>query len=251
MKKITFAAAMALALLFVTPAEAQFAFGIKGGLNLVNNDVTGLTTMTKDDFMNKDTYTGFFVGPKIEMDIPVAGLGFDIAALYSQKGMAVSTDESYKLNSVLIPVNLRWGFGLGNLAKIFIAAGPEFDFNIGDNLNFVTGSKEEGIVAYAVNKSALSINVGAGLTLLRHLQVGVNYNIPWGNTAEVVALSKSEIQEIEAEEGAVSTSKTLSEQYNELKTKYNAAHENANKTVDDITAKVKAGTLQLSVAYLF
>ena len=185
------------------------------------------------------------------MDIPVAGLGFDVAALYSQKGMAVSTDESYKLNSVLIPINLRWGFGLGNLAKIFIAAGPEFDFNIGDNLNFVTGSKEEGIVAYAVNKSALSINVGAGLTLLRHLQVGVNYNIPWGNTAEVVALSKSEIQEIEAEEGAVSTSKTLSEQYNELKTKYNAAHENANKTVDDITAKVKAGTLQLSVAYLF
>jgi len=251
MKKIAMVAAMALALVFVSPAEAQIAFGIKGGLNLVNNDVSGLTTMTKDQFLSQDSYTGFFIGPKLEMDIPLAGLGLEVAALYSQKGMTISTDETYKLNSVLIPLNLRWGIGLGNLAKVFIAAGPEFDFNIGDNLNFVSGSKEQGIVAYAVNKSALSVNVGVGATVLGHLQVGVNYNIPWGNTAEVVTFSKNEIQEIEAEEGTVSESKSLIEQYNELKTKYEAANETANKTVDDITAKVKAGTLQLSVAILF
>ena len=241
---------MALILVFAAPANAQFAFGIKGGLNLVNNDVSGLTNMTKDDFMNTENYTGFFIGPKVEMDIPVAGLGFELAALYSQKGLTAPTEETYKLNSVLIPVNLRWGFGLGNLAKIFVAAGPEFDFNIGENTEFVTGSKEQGIVAYAVNKSALSINVGVGATLLKHVQLGVNYNIPWGSTYEAVSFSKSEIQEIEAEEGAA-TGKTLAEQYTQLKEKYNAAHESANKTVDDITAKVKAGTLQLSLAILF
>ena len=251
MKKIAFVAAMALAFVFAAPANAQFAFGIKGGVNLVSNDVTGLTNMKKEDFMNKDSYTGFFIGPKIEMDIPIAGLGFEVAALYSQKGMELATDETYKLNSVLIPVNLRWGIGLGNLAKVFIAAGPEFDFNIGDNLEFVTGSKEEGIYSYAINKSALSINVGVGATVLKHFQVGVNYNIPWGNTAEVVAFSKTDIQEVEAETSPVNESKSLVEQYNELKTKYNTAHEDANKTVDDITAKVKAGTLQLSVAFLF
>jgi hypothetical protein len=251
MKKITFAAAMALILVFAAPANAQFAFGIKGGLNLVNNDVSGLTNMTKDDFMNTENYTGFFIGPKVEMDIPIAGLGFEVAALYSQKGLTAPTEETYKLNSVLLPVNLRWGFGLGNLAKIWVAAGPEFDFNIGENTEFVTGSKEQGIVAYAVNKSALSINVGVGATLLKHVQLGVNYNIPWGSTYEAVSFSKKEIEEIESEEGAVSNTKTLAEQYTELKTKYNAAHENANKTVDDITAKVKAGTLQLSLAILF
>lgn len=251
MKKITFAAAMALILVFAAPANAQFAFGIKGGLNLVSNDVSGLTNMTKDDFMNKDNYTGFFIGPKVEMDIPIAGLGFEVAALYSQKGLTAPTEETYKLNSVLLPVNLRWGFGLGNLAKIFVAAGPEFDFNIGENTEFVTGSKEQGIVAYAVNKSALSINVGVGATLLKHVQLGVNYNIPWGSTYEAVSFSKSEIQEIEAQEGTVSETKTLAEQYADLKNKYNAAHESANKTVDDITAKVKAGTLQLSLAILF
>ena len=251
MKKFAIAIIAALAFSAIMPAHAQFALGIKGGVNLVSNDVTGLTTMKKEDFLNKDSYTGFFIGPKAEVDIPFAGLGLEVAALYSQKGMAISTDETYKLNSVLIPVNVRLGFGLGNLLKIFIAGGPEFDFNIGDNLNFVTGSKEEGIVAYAVNKSALSVNVGVGATVLKHLQLGVNYNIPWGNTAEVVAFSKGEIQEIEAKEGEVSTSKTLLEQYEELRTKYDAAYASANKTVDDITAKVKAGTLQLSVAYLF
>ena len=242
---------MALTFAFAAPANAQFAFGIKGGLNLVNNDVSGLTNMTKDDFMNKANYTGFFIGPKVEMDIPIAGLGFEVAALYSQKGLTAPTEETYKLNSVLLPVNLRWGFGLGNLAKIFVAAGPEFDFNIGENTEFVTGSKEQGIVAYAVNKSALSINVGIGATLLKHVQLGVNYNIPWGSTYEAVSFSKSDIQEIETQEGAVSETKTLVEQYNDLKSKYNAAHESANKTVDDITAKVKAGTLQLSLAILF
>ena len=251
MKKFAIAIIAALAFSAIMPAHAQFALGIKGGVNLVSNDVTGLTTMKKEDFLNKDSYTGFFIGPKAEVDIPFTGLGLEVAALYSQKGMAISTDETYKLNSVLIPVNVRLGFGLGNLLKIFIAGGPEFDFNIGDNLNFVTGSKEEGIVAYAVNKSALSVNVGVGATVLKHLQLGVNYNIPWGNTAEVVAFSKGEIQEIEAKEGEVSTSKTLLEQYEELRTKYDAAYASANKTVDDITAKVKAGTLQLSVAYLF
>ena len=242
---------MALAFAFAIPANAQFAFGIKGGLNLVNNDVSGLTSMTKDDFLSQDTYKGFFIGPKMEFDIPFAGLGFEVAALYSQRGLVAPTNETYKYNSVLLPVNLRLGFGLGNLLKIFLAACPEFDFNIGDNTQFVSGSREQGIVAYAVNKSALSVNVGVGATVLKHLQLGVNYNIPWGNTAEVVAFSKGEIQEIEAKEGQVSTSKTLLEQYEELRTKYDAAHASANKTVDDITAKVKAGTLQLSVAYLF
>ena len=230
---------MALTFAFAMPANAQFAFGIKGGLNLVNNEVSGLTSMTKEEFFSQDTYKGFFIGTKMEFDIPFAGLGFEVAALYSQRGLIAPTNETIKYNSVLLPVNLRLGFGLGNLLKVFLAAGPEFDFNIGENTQFVSGSREQGIVAYAVNKSALSINVG------------VNYNIPWGSTYEAVSFSRSEIQEIEKEEGPVNSTKTLTEQYEELRTKYNAAHEKANKTVDDITEKVKAGTLQLSLAVLF
>lgn len=251
MKKLAFVAAMALTFAFAMPANAQFAFGIKGGLNLVNNEVSGLTSMTKEEFFSQDTYKGFFIGPKMEFDIPFAGLGFEVAALYSQRGLIAPTNETIKYNSVLLPVNLRLGFGLGNLLKVFLAAGPEFDFNIGENTQFVSGSREQGIVAYAVNKSALSINVGVGATVLKHVQVGVNYNIPWGSTYEAVSFSRSEIQEIEKEEGPVNSTKTLTEQYEELRTKYNAAHEKANKTVDDITEKVKAGTLQLSLAVLF
>ena len=34
-------------------------------------------------------------------------------------------------------------------------------------------------------KAEVGINVGAGLKLLNHLQVGANYNIPLGNTADI------------------------------------------------------------------
>ena len=35
------------------------------------------------------------------------------------------------------------------------------------------------------SKALVGVNVGAGVKLLGHLQVGVNYNIPWGKSGEV------------------------------------------------------------------
>ena len=45
MKKIKCMAIMAIALLATVPAQAQFAFGIKGGVNMVNNDLTAMKGM--------------------------------------------------------------------------------------------------------------------------------------------------------------------------------------------------------------
>ena len=52
----------------------------------------------------------------------------------------------------------------------YIAAGPQFDFNIGNK----TWTRE-----LSLKKSTTSFNVGAGLKLIRHLQLGVNYNLLW------------------------------------------------------------------------
>ena len=40
-------------------------------------------------------------------------------------------------------------------------------------------------------KAEVGINVGAGLKLLNHLQVGANYNIPLGNTADIEGTNAS------------------------------------------------------------
>ena len=157
MKKIVSTLVVMLCLFMAVPSQAQIKFGLKGGL-----DISKLDTKVSDNT------TGFFVGPMVDVTLPIIGLGIDVAALYSQSGIDVNNKSSEKLKSVEIPVNLKWTLGLGSTFGVFIAAGPQFGFSINDGWKQLM---EES------NKSFVSVNVGAGLKLLRHLQVGVNYNI--------------------------------------------------------------------------
>ncbi|MCQ2068086.1 MAG: porin family protein [Bacteroidaceae bacterium] len=162
-----------LALLSFIPASAQFSWGIRGGLNLVNNDIT---EVSQKPATSKDSYTGFFVGPMAEVQIPIIGIGVDASLLYSQKGLEVSDEETMKNQSLAIPVSLKYSLGLGNFAAVYFAAGPEFDFKIGDlDREFADGDE---VKEFALEKSTWSINVGAGVKLINHIQAGINYNIP-------------------------------------------------------------------------
>ena len=157
MKKIFSTLVIMACLLLAVPAQAQVKFGLKGGLDV-----------SKLDNKVGDNTTGFFVGPMVDVTLPIIGLGIDVAALYSQSGLDVNNKNSEKLKSVEIPVNLKWTLGLGSTLGVYVAAGPQFGFSINDGWKQLM---EES------NKSFVSVNVGAGLKLLRHLQVGVNYNI--------------------------------------------------------------------------
>ena len=248
MRKITCLVMMAMMLFMVAPAQAQFSWGIKGGVNLASNDLSTFKGMNKEQVMNKDNYSGFFIGPKAEIRIPILGFGLEAAALYSQKGMTIGDNENFKQNSFLIPLNVKYAFGLGNFANVFIAAGPEFGFNMGEtskvfnNIKFddVTNITSGDISAYVMEKSTLSINVGVGATLLNHLQVALNYNMPWGKTGDFQYINASEIQNAE-----------------DLKNGENisiGAFEKLNGTIDkakQASANIKSGTIQVSVAYLF
>ncbi|MBR3658381.1 MAG: porin family protein [Bacteroidaceae bacterium] len=162
-----------LALLSFIPASAQFSWGLRGGLNLVNNDIT---KVTKESASSKDSYTGFFFGPMAEVQVPIIGIGVDVAALYSQKGVELPDTSTMKNQSISIPLSLKYSLGLGNFAAVYFAAGPQFDFKIGDlNTSFKDGNE---VKDFALEKSSWSINVGAGVKLINHIQAGVNYNIP-------------------------------------------------------------------------
>ncbi|MBQ1178849.1 MAG: PorT family protein [Bacteroidaceae bacterium] len=245
MKKIACMAAIAAALLFATPAQAQFCWGIKGGVNVGNNDLTVLKD--KEAAFNMDNYSGFFIGPKAELRIPILGLGVEAAALYSQKGMKLAEGETFKQNSFQIPLSAKYAFGLGNIANVFIAAGPEFGFNVGETQKLVNGltfnnenKPESGSVqGYIAEKSTLSINAGIGVTLLNHLQVAINYNMPWGKTGEFVYIDSSEIENAEDIQNGQITLDALE--------KLSNTADKAKTAINNI----KAGTVQLSVAYLF
>lgn len=173
MKKIFGVIALAAAFMFAVPAQAQLKFGVKAGLNVSKASLD-------KGVLSADNRTGFFVGPMAEFTLPVIGLGVDAALLYDNKSVKVGAEgesASSTLHYIDIPINVKYTIGLGSLASVYGATGPQFSYNIGGR-SILEGS-------YALKDSDFSWNIGAGVKLLGHLQVGYNYNIALGKTAEV------------------------------------------------------------------
>lgn len=173
----------AVALLLAGSANAQaIKFGLKGGLNVTDMKLSG-------DVFDASNRAGWFIGPTIKINLPLTGLGIDAAALYDYRSANVKYDTSnaeektIKQQSLNIPINLRYGLGLGSTASLFFFAGPQFGFNVGTK-NF----KWNDTSNYALKKSNFSVNVGLGLSLLKHLELAANYNIACGKTADITPL---------------------------------------------------------------
>lgn len=72
---------------------------------------------------------------------------------------------------------MKWTLGLGSTLGAYVAAGPQFGFNVG------SGHFTENFDMKSCNTS---FNVGVGLKLLGHLQAGVNYNFGLSKMAKAV-----------------------------------------------------------------
>ena len=172
MKKILTVVILAC-IAFAIPAQAQVKFGLKGGLNLTS--ITG----DSEGVSNK---AGFYIGPTVKFTLPVVGLSLDASALYDQRqGKIKGTDQTIKSQSIQIPINVRYGFGLSSVVNVFAFAGPQFGFNLGDK----TKELYKNAMDWTLRSSNVSANVGLGATLLNHLQITVNYNFALGKTGEI------------------------------------------------------------------
>ena len=165
-------------MMMAMPSQAQLVkFGVKGGLNL--------TKMDMDNGVDTKNRTGFFIGPTMIIDLPLTGLDIDASALYDYRASKLevydenNATETLKQQQIAIPVNVRYGFGIGDVARVFAFAGPQFGFVI---------DKEQSIKQVAdwkLKTSNFSVNVGVGAMVLKHLQATVNYNIACGKTGEI------------------------------------------------------------------
>lgn len=178
MKKISiilFVAAMMVAL----PSQAQLVkFGVKGGLNLTKIDM--------DHGVDASNRTGFFFGPTMIVDLPLTGLDIDASALYDYRESKLDVydendiQETLKQQQIAIPINVRYGFGIGDVARVFAFAGPQFGFVIDKEQSLWKNTAD-----WKMKTSNFSVNVGVGAMVLNHLQATVNYNIACGKTGEV------------------------------------------------------------------
>ena len=186
MKKVI--ALIVLAAAMTLTAQAQgIKFGVKGGLNITKMSFS-------EDVFKSENKTGFFVGPTLKISLPM-GFGVDIAALYDERSADVSgglvkteggddmlvyntQSETIKQKSLQVPVNLRYNIGFSSMAGIYLAAVPQFGFPVADKVF------ETKVGEYRLKDANLSINFGAGLTLMGHLEVGFTYNLAAGKSGE-------------------------------------------------------------------
>ncbi len=172
MKKLYFLF-VSIMLLGITTVKAQnsehFRFGVKAGVNVSKVSL-------ESDAFKADNRLGYFVGPIMYMKLPIPGLGLNLSALYSHQEAKVS-DSSVKHNTLDIPLNVRYALPLTEDSNIFVEAGPQIAFTLGDK-----AFKE---VEYfgKFKDSALSANIGFGFSI-DHMQAVIGYNIPLGKTGD-------------------------------------------------------------------
>ena len=182
MKKILIS--FCLVLIALT-ANAQVRFGVKGGMDLAKLSF-------KNDVFNSDNRMGWYVGPTLNISIPLPGMSIDLAALYNQREAKIDLyfanepagsrqANTLKTKQIIVPVALRYTIGLGTNFSLFGFAGPQLGFAIGDKEQNLSDDSE---AMWRLKNSTFSVNVGAGVAL-GHLQLSANYNVGVSMTGEV------------------------------------------------------------------
>jgi hypothetical protein len=154
-----------VALFVVSTMQAQFRFGVKGGVNISN------VRFNKNVFRS-DNITGIQVGPAIEAMLGRGGIGLDAAMLYSQRGFD-SDDETVRNSYIDIPVNLKFKFGIP-LVNPYLSAGPYISLRVAGDKKWSVSDKVEQIEAKSFGAG---LHFAAGAEVLGMLQVGVTYGL--------------------------------------------------------------------------
>ena len=184
MKKIILSLVLLASIVGAQTASAfSFDWGVTGGFNL-----TKLKFDKQSKFFDTKGNAGWFAGVKGNVGL-IAGFGLDGALLYNQ--MKYSTTADYGLGAVsinetarsfAIPINLKYSVGLGKLANVYVTTGPQFDFAIGDKSD---EDKATAIVStFEQENMTTSWNVGAGVKLFKHLDLGLSYNFGLSKAAK-------------------------------------------------------------------
>lgn len=153
-------------------AEAQFHWGVRAGADFSKFPTTA-------DQFKSDYYTGFHIGPTVEMKLPLR-FSVDASLLFSQKNVGITSMEKtevkdiLKTNYVTVPVNAK--FDLVSLpgADVMVIAGPQFNFKLSNNLEDLKDLN--ALRETEAKKASIGVNVGLGVRVLKMLQIAALYN---------------------------------------------------------------------------
>ena len=167
-------------------AQAKFRFGAKAGF--------GINTIKFDrSIMDADNYLGYSIGATAELELPAVGVAIDASALFSHRTNKIQVQDednrTYKRNYFEFPVHAKYKFnllGLNRIAVPFIYAGPDFAF---------LSSETDPSDSFKNRKMSVSLDLGAGVEVINHLQISVNYSLGMSKAFEYVGLN-SEVKNV-------------------------------------------------------
>lgn len=163
------------------PAQAQFKFGLKAGV-----DVNKLHF--NKNILDSDNRAGFTGGAMIEFTAPVVGIGMDASVMYVRRSAEWMADNGLQKEHndyIDVPINLKWKLNIpviNNIARPYLATGPAFSF---------LTSPRNWSDAYRNRRFDTSWNFGFGIEFFKHLQVGASYGIGLSKALHAVGLSQS------------------------------------------------------------
>ncbi|MDE6574455.1 MAG: PorT family protein [Muribaculaceae bacterium] len=177
--------ACAAMLVVAVPASAQFRIGPR-----IGTEVNSMR-LNKEVFDNENR-AGFTGGVMCEFTVPIINLGFDLSVMYvhrvnqntyiengNQDNSELINSSAFKKRDYIeIPLNLKYKIGLPVVGKIispYIFTGPSFS---------ILASKREITNAYRNKAFDVAWNVGVGLELVSHLQIGASYGFGMNKTVE-------------------------------------------------------------------
>ncbi len=169
MKKSILMSIGLLALSVMTFGQAQFAFGLKGGLNLSKLDIN-------QGASNIDNRTGFHGGAFAL--IKVTKIGIQPEVLFSKQGSNFTADtKNYEANFdyINVPIMLKLYLAAG----LNLQVGPQFGFLTTSELVTTAGSVKTTQDAKSLfnKKSDVAVAFGAGWDLPFGLTLDARYNI--------------------------------------------------------------------------
>lgn len=176
---VAFVATIAMAI----PAQAGFRIGPRVGVAISR------LHFNKEAFSTENR-AGFTAGLEAEIGLPL-GICVDGSVMYVRRSLDAveSTDATSVIKTnrdyISVPINLKWRFGLPIVGKIispYIFTGPDFAF---------LTSKQAISDAWKSHKVDVSWNIGVGVELVKHLQIGASYGLGITKLSHIAGITSS------------------------------------------------------------
>ncbi|HHT22432.1 MAG TPA: PorT family protein [Bacteroidales bacterium] len=197
-------------ILFASNAFSQL--GIKAGVNMAN-EIHSFNKESISAAFASENLNGLHVGLVYQLNPKKSGFGFDLGALFSQKGNMFNYDNNsgieenivrgyHEINYIDVPVNLRLKLKFGGVVGIYATGGVYGSYALNGQTVFesdISTLRYEESFDDFMDRIDYGYSVGGGIEFLNKFQIGVK----WDQALQKKDASKSILEKVGDADGGM------------------------------------------------